>query len=144
MDSRLQSTEMGTVARSHFFTRERWQLEHKEPTALLVVSPGRPRGQDGSLHWGCSRKSTQIWWLQHDRALLVTNMGKISGEIGVLWQIQQKQTGYCNTHLVTPTSREDPDHSRAHDLLLATGREELQMEISEMTTSSTLSKDRRV
>lgn len=150
MDSRLESTEMGTVARTHFFTWERWQLEHKEPTALLVISPtegpgrpGRKRGHDGSLHWGCSRKSTQIWWLQHNRALLVTNMGKISGEVGVLWQIQQKQTGYCNTHLVTPTSREDPDHSRAHDLL-ATGREELQMEISEMTTSSTLSKDRRV
>lgn len=39
MDSRLESTEMGAAALTHFFTQERWQLEHKEPTAPLVTSP---------------------------------------------------------------------------------------------------------
>lgn len=41
------------------------------------------------------------------------------------------------THLATLTSRENPDHSGARDLpATRSRREELQMEISEITTSS--------
>ena len=39
MASRLESTEMVAAAFTQFFTQERWRLEHKEPTAPLVISP---------------------------------------------------------------------------------------------------------
>lgn len=97
----------------------------------------------GGFTGGAQEKAHRLGGCSMTELSLLPTWAKSQERLGVLWWIQQKQTSYCNPHPITPTSREDPDHSRVHDLL-ATGREELQMEISEITTSSTLSKDRRV
>lgn len=97
----------------------------------------------GGFTGGAQEKAHRLGGCSMTELSLLPTWAKSQERLGVLWWIQQKQTSYCNTHLITPTSREDPDHSRVHDLL-AIGGEELQMEISEITISSTLSKDRRV
>lgn len=142
MESQLESTELGAVALTHFFRaqRTRWPASHFSNGRAREEKTATPGGFTG----GAQEKAHRFGGCSTTELSSLPTWAKSQERLGVLWRIQQKQTGYCNPHLVTPTSREDPDYSRAHDLLLATGREELQMEISEITTSSSLSKDRRV
>lgn len=107
---------MGAAALTHFFTQERWRLEHKEPTAPLVISP-----MTGGLTGGAQETAHRLGGCSMTELSLLPTWAKSQERLGALWWIQRTQTGYCKTHLVTPPSRADPDHSRTRDLLAQEG-----------------------